>query len=189
MGAKDTVKESMLEKLKRAGFNWLGIGVESASERVRDDVQKGFGQEQVYKTLEAVRSAGINVGANYIFGLPEDDLETMQQTLDLALELNTEWVNFYCTMAYPGSPLYHLALKEKWPLPGHWSGYSQHSVDSLPLPTKHLPACEVLRFRDRAFQSYFNNPNYLEMIQRKFGPDTVEHIREMASHNLERRYA
>jgi radical SAM superfamily enzyme YgiQ (UPF0313 family) len=184
----DTVKEKMLEKLKRAGFNWLGIGVESANERVRDDVQKGFGQEQVYKTLEAVRSAGINVGANYIFGLPEDDLDTMQQTLDLAMELNTEWVNFYCTMAYPGSPLYHLALKEKWPLPDHWSGYSQHSVDSLPLPTKHLSAAEVLRFRDRAFQIYFNNPTYLEMIQRKFGPDTVEHIREMASHNLERRY-
>ena len=185
----DTVKEKMLDKLKRAGFNWLAFGIEAASERVRDDVQKGFGQEQVYKTLEAVRSAGICVGANYIFGLPEDDRETMQATLDLALELNTEWANFYCTMAYPGSPLYHLALKEKWPLPEHWSGYSQHSVDSLPLPTKHLSVGEVLRFRDHAFQVYFNSPRFLEMIHQKFGPDTVKHIQAMSTHKLERQHA
>ena len=184
----DTVKDGMVDKLKRAGFNWLAFGIEAASERVRDDVDKGFGQEEIFKTIEMVRAAGINVGANYIFGLPEDDYETMQVTLDMALELNTEWANFYCTMAYPGSPLYNVALREDWPLPESWSGYSQHSVDSLPLPTKYLPAKDVLRFRDRAFQVYFNSPRYLEMVQRKFGPDTVHHIREMSAHKIVRRF-
>ena len=69
-------------------------------------------------------------------GLPEDDLETMQATLDMAMELNCEFGNFYSAMAYPGSPLYALALRNGWPLPEKWSGYSQHSVDALPLPTK-----------------------------------------------------
>jgi radical SAM superfamily enzyme YgiQ (UPF0313 family) len=183
----DTVKEGMVDKLKKAGFTWLGIGIESANERVRDDVQKGFDQEDVYKTIESVRAAGINVGANYIFGLPEDDLESMQATLDLAVELNTEWANFYCTMAYPGAQLYQTALKEGWRLPESWSGYSQHAVDALPLPTRYLSAAEVLRFRDQAFQVYFNGPRYLDMINRKFGPETVQHIREMASHKLVRK--
>jgi len=128
----DTVKEEMLDKLKRAGFNWLAFGIEAASERVRDDVDKGFGQEEIFRTLDKVRAAGINVIANYIFGLPEDNLESMQSTLDLALELNCEFANFYSAMAYPGSHLYSLALKEGWPLPEKWSGYSQHAVDTLP---------------------------------------------------------
>jgi radical SAM superfamily enzyme YgiQ (UPF0313 family) len=182
----DTVKEGMIEKLKRAGFNWLCLGIESASERVRDDVQKGYAQDEVYKTVETVRAAGINVLANFIFGLPEDDLNSMQQTLDMALELNCEFANFYSSMAYPGSQLYNLAVKEAWPLPEKWSGYSQHSVDTLPLPTKYLSGSEVLRFRDHAWQVYFNSPRYLDMITRKFGPDTAQHIREMASHKLER---
>jgi len=185
----DTVKDGMLEKLKRAGFNWLAFGIEAASERVRDNVQKGFGQEEIYKTIEAVRKAGINVIGNYIFGLPEDDLDTMQETLNMALELNCEFANFYSAMAYPGSQLYNIALQEGWPLPEKWSGYSQHSVDSLPLPTKYLSAAEVLRFRDHAFHVYFNNPKYLEMITRKFGAETTQHIEEMASHKLLRRYA
>jgi len=183
----DTVRDEMVEKLKRAGVNWLAFGIEAASARVRDDVAKGFAQDDIFTTLDRVRAAGINIGANYIFGLPEDDHATMQATLDLALELNTEYANFYCTMAYPGSRLYATALQEGWPLPEKWSGYSQHSVDALPLPTKYLSSGEVLRFRDHAFQVYFNSPAYLEMIRRKFGSETVQHIREMAAHKLTRK--
>ncbi|MDP6632775.1 MAG: radical SAM protein, partial [Dehalococcoidales bacterium] len=184
----DTVKDNMLEKLKEAGFNWLAFGIEAANERVRDDVDKSFSQDKIIRTIEKVRAAGINVIANYIFGLPEDDMERMQATLDLALELNCEFVNFYSAMAYPGSQLYHNAFKEGWSLPSRWSAYSQHAVDTLPLPTRYLSGAEVLRFRDYAFQVYFNSARYLDMVTQKFGPETAQHIREMASHNLERQY-
>ena len=183
----DTIRsDETVEKLKQAGFNWLCFGIESASERVLNDVQKGIDQADVYKTVEKVRQAGIYVIANYIFGLPEDDPETMQATLDQAMELNCEFANFYCGMAYPGSQLYNVAVEQGWPLPKSWSGYSQHSADSLPLPTKYLSGADVLRFRDKAFQAYFANPRFLDMIGRKFGPETVQHIREMASHQLVR---
>jgi len=186
----DTVRgEGTVEKLKRAGFNWLTFGIEAASERVRNDVDKAFSQEEIFKTLERIRAGGINALGNYIFGLPEDDLDTMQQTLDLAGELNCEFANFYSAMAYPGSQLYNIALKNGWPLPAAWSGYSQHSVDTLPLPTKYLSGVEVLRFRDDAFQAYFINPRYLSMVEKKFGPETVAHIREMTSYTLQRPYS
>jgi radical SAM superfamily enzyme YgiQ (UPF0313 family) len=183
----DTVKDGMLEKLKRAGFNWLAFGIEAASDRVRDDVDKGFDQEEIFRTLEKVRGTDINVIANYIFGLPEDDLESMQSTLNLALELNCEFANFYSAMAYPGSQLYNLAMKEGWPLPEKWSGYSQHAVDTLPLPTKYLSGAEVLRFRDEAFQVYYSSRKYLDVIKRKFGLATENALREMASHKLKRK--
>ncbi len=112
----------------------------------------------------------------------------MQATLDLALELNCEFANFYSAMAYPGSQLYNLAMKRGWPLPESWRGYSQHAVDTLPLPTKFLRASEVLRFRDEAFQVYFNSSNYLDMICRKFGTGTLNDVTEMASHKLERKH-
>jgi anaerobic magnesium-protoporphyrin IX monomethyl ester cyclase len=185
----DTVREGMAKKLARAGVRWLAFGIEAASERVRDDVEKGFDQRDIAKTIGEVRAAGINVIGNFIFGLPEDDLSSMQATLDLALDLNCEFANFYVAMAYPGSQLYNDAVRKNWPLPETWSGYSQHAVDTLPLPTKYLSAGEVLRFRDHAFQAYFKNPNYLNMISNKFGPQTSLHIREMGAHRLERRYA
>lgn len=183
----DTLRKGMAEKLKRAGFNWLAFGIEAASRRVRDDARKGFRQDRIFRAINEVRAAGINVIGNFIFGLPEDDLDTMQQTLDLALELNCEFVNFYCAMAYPGSKLYDLAVENGWPLPESWSGFSQYSFDTTPLPTKYLSPAEVLNFRDRAFHIYFSNERYLDMINNKFGPETVSHIKEMASHRLERK--
>ena len=184
----DTVKDGMIEKLKKAGVNWLAFGIEAASERVRDDVQKGFDLEDVADVIQKVQSEDINVIGNYIFGLPEDDHETMKATLDMALTLNCEFANFYSAMAYPGSSLYNTALKEKWALPEKWSGYSQHAIDTLPLPTRHLSASEVLKFRDEAFQTYFNHPKYLDMAQKKFGAETVQHLKEMSAHKLERKY-
>ncbi|MEM8639618.1 MAG: radical SAM protein [Cyanobacteria bacterium P01_G01_bin.54] len=183
----DTVQDQMLDKLKRAGVNWLALGIEAASDRVRDNVQKGIGQIDIYQTVQKIRAAGINVIGNYIFGLPEDDFESMQATLDLAIELNCEFANFYSTMAYPGSQLYHFALKEGWELPNSWTGYSQHAVDTMPLRTRYLTAAQVLAFRDQAFQTYFNHPRYLQMIDEKFGRGTIQHIKEMAEHKLERK--
>ena len=190
----DTIRDEFLEKLKKAGFNWLGIGIESASKHVRDGVEKGrFGEREIVATIKRTRDHGIYVGANYIFGLPDDTLDTMRETLDLALELNTEWANFYCAMAYPGSPLYTMAQERGWPTPDTpggpgWIGYSQHAYDSMPLPTDTLSYEAVLDFRDRAFEEYFTNPAYLSMIRRTFGAETADHVSNMTQHTLPRRH-
>ena len=47
-----------------------------------------------------------------------------------------------------------------------------------------LSGAEVLRFRDQAFQLYFNSPRYLEMVNRKFGADTVHEFKGMNSTDL-----
>ena len=73
------------------------------------------------------------------------------------------------------------------PLPETWSGYSQHSEDTLPLPTKHLTAAQVLKFRDEAFHTYFTDPRYLNMVEQKFGPETVNHVRDMTRVKLQRK--
>jgi radical SAM superfamily enzyme YgiQ (UPF0313 family) len=182
----DTIKDGMLDKLKAAGFHWLAFGIEAGADRVRADVDKAIDQDELYKVIRRVRNAGINVIGNYIFGLPEDNLDTMQATLDLAMDLNCEFANFYSAMAYPGSPLYAMAVRQGVPLPAAWTGYSQHSRDCLPLATHYLPAREVLRFRDEAFIRYYTDPHYLNMIQRRFGPETVAQIRQMTEYTLER---
>lgn len=190
----DTVQDRFLEKLKRAGFNWLALGIESGSKHVRDGADKSFGKKNIAEVVRKIRDHGIRVVANYIFGLPDDTRETMRETLDLALELNAEWANFYCAMAYPGSPLHRMARENGVALPEDpggpgWIGYSQHAYETFPLPTDTLAGGEVLRFRDAAFDAYFGNPAYLEMLDRTFGPAAVEHVREMARHRLKRQYA
>ncbi len=183
----DTVKPHMLEKLRKAGFRWLALGIESGSKHVRDGAQKALRHEDIISIVRQIQAAGISVIGNFIFGLPDDDVATMRETLELAQELNCEFANFYSAMAYPGSQLYHQAVTNGWALPENWSGFSQHSYDCQPLPTEKVSAAEVLRFRDEAFHAYFAHPRYLDMVTQRFGWDTRHHIEEMATHRLRRK--
>ncbi len=186
----DTVKPETLETLKKAGINWLALGIESGSKFVRDGVKKGrFGGEDISEIVKRIQGAGINVIGNYIFGLPDDDFKTMTETLDLAIELNCEMSNFYSAMAYPGSQLYTIAQEKGWELPNSWLGYSQHSREALPLRTEHLTSGQVLGFRDYAFDRYFRGPKYLDLVKAKFGLETFDHIRGMTNHKLVRDFA
>ena len=182
----DTVRPELLAKMRRAGIRWLAVGIESAVDRVLEDSRKGHSGVEARAVIAAIRAAGIHVIGNFIFGLPEDDLGTMRETLDLALDLKCEFANFSCAMAYPGSELHDAAIREGLPLPASWSGYSQYAEDALPLPTKYVSGATVLTFRDQAFQRYFRNPGYLDHVTRTFGAKVADSIREMASHTLRR---
>lgn len=182
----DTVREDRLKLLRSAGIRWLALGIESGSAHVRDGAEKSLDAQDILDIVQSIKNAGIYVIGNYIFGLPDDDPTSMQQTLDLAKDLNCEFANFYSAMAYPGSPLYNMAVENGWALPERWSGFSQHSVDCLPLPTEKLTAAEVLAFRDSAFHDYFEDSKYLDMVSRMFGAETRRHIEEMTRTRLRR---
>jgi len=184
----DTVRKQYLEKFLKAGIGWLALGVEAANQNIRREVSKGSFQEvNIRDVIGTVRESGLNVIANYIFGFPDDTIPTMQQTLDLALELNTEMANMYPCQALPGSPLYRTASANGWRLPDDYAGYAFLSYESQPLPTKHLSAAEVLRFRDQAWRTYFTNPQYLSLVEQKFGIQQRQNVEEMAKIQLKRK--
>ena len=183
----DSVKDDFLEKLKKAGVNWLCLGIEAANSSVRDGADKAFSDEAILDTCRRIQSHGIYIIANYIFGLPEDTQARMQQTLDLALEINAEFANFYSAMAYPGSPLYKMAVDQRLELPEKWHHYSQHGYETKPLRNNHLTAAEILAFRDRAWATYFTHEPYLAMVERKFGKSVTDHLARMRAIPLRRK--
>ena len=183
----DTCKPEYLDKMKAAGINWIGLGIENPTESIRERIDKNsFRQTNVVEIINRIRGAGINVGGNYIFGLPGDTKESMQATLDFMLDNPTEMVNLYCAMAYPGSRLYDEAKAAEKRLPKSPEGYSQYSYQCLPLANDNLTSKEILQFRDKAFQIYHNNKNYLTMIEEKFGSLARQNIENTTKIPLER---
>jgi radical SAM superfamily enzyme YgiQ (UPF0313 family) len=184
----DTVRREALDLFKRAGVNWLALGVEAGNQLVRQEVSKGsFKEVNIRDVCKAISDADINIISNYIFGFPEDTKETMQETLNLALELNTEMANMYPCQALPGSPIHYTAMRNGWSLPDSYEGYAFLSYESQPLPTKYLSSAEVLKFRDDAWQKYFTNPAYLSLVERRFGPQEKKNVEDMAGIQLKRR--
>jgi radical SAM superfamily enzyme YgiQ (UPF0313 family) len=184
----DTVRRQYLDLFREAGVKWLGLGVEAANQSIRREVSKGsFEEVNIREVITSIQEAGINVGANFIFGFPDDTQETMQQTLNLALELCTEFANFYPCQALPGSPLYYTAKAHNWPLPDSYGGYAFLSYDSQPLPTRHLTAAEVIRFRDEAWHTYFSHEPYLALLEKRFGLQQRLNVENLSKIRLKRK--
>jgi radical SAM superfamily enzyme YgiQ (UPF0313 family) len=174
------MNDEILKIMRKAGIRWLAFGVESGSDKIRKDVLKGnFTKNKIKEVIKMTKDNDICVIGNFMFGFWEDNKDTMQETLDLAIELNCEYVNMYCLTAFPETKFYDELIAKGVSLPTSWEQYAQVSEQFKSLSTKYLKAKEVLSFRDRAFQTFFRNYKYLKMIEEKFGNKVIEHIDKM----------
>ena len=184
----DTCKPKYLDKLAKAGVKWLGLGIENPNNELRKEIHKeGFQDVKVLDLINNIRDAGINVGGNYIFGLPYDTKESMEATLQFAMENPTEMANFYSAMAYPGSPLYNQARIFGQELPTTYSGFSQHSYDTLNLGNNNLSSAEILAFRDKAWDTYHSSEKYLNLLENKFGQKARDELDSTKKIKLKRK--
>ncbi|MBT7610056.1 MAG: radical SAM protein [Bacteriovoracaceae bacterium] len=184
----DTITQELAEFLYKAGIKWICLGIETTNLNSLSMVNKSTEKNTYKKSITYLKNNNINIIGNFIFGLPDDDITSMTETLNEAIDLEFDFVNFYSAMAYPGSKLYQQAIELEQPLPDTWNGFSQHSFDCLPLSTKHISGKEVLRFRDQAFHHFFESQKYLQYIEKKFGENTKNHIINMAQKKLKRKY-
>mgnify|MGYP001446610259 CR=1 FL=1 len=185
----DTIRRpGILSLVRKAGIKWLCLGIESADKKVRLEVSKGkFEDVDIEKVVKSVHDADIEIMANYIFGLPGDDRDSIQKTLDLSLELCTVGWNAYAAMALPGSQLYKNAIIKGHKLPEDYAGYSFHAYNTQPLPTQYLKPEEILKFRDEAYTKYHTYPPFLEKIEKKYGKIARENIEKMTKVKLKRK--
>ena len=59
----------MLEIFKKAGVNWIALGIEAGNQIVRQEVSKGsFKEINIREVCKSIQDSDINIISNYIFG-------------------------------------------------------------------------------------------------------------------------
>ena len=184
----DTIRVEYLSEFKRAGINWLCVGIEAGDDGVRSDVFKGkFRSDLVRENVAKIQEAGIKVLANFIVGLPTDDEDTIKRTFDMAINLNAEYSNFYPCMSLPGTELYINSLSSGAPLPDSYTGYGFLSYDCVPMPTAKLSSEQVLRLRDEGVRQYMHDPRYEKKFLATFGEKAFGTLRSLRGVKIRRR--
>ena len=99
-------------KLRRSGCWMLAMGIESASDDIRQDMLKKLDRQKIHTAFVNLRSVGIKSFAFFIYGYPGDTVDSMEQTTRYALELDPDFANFYPAVPYPGTDLYEKVKRE-----------------------------------------------------------------------------
>jgi radical SAM superfamily enzyme YgiQ (UPF0313 family) len=105
----------LLPAMRAAGFRWLGITAESASDPVLESLQKGFDVARVRAVAEDVERAGMGVLWIFLVGGPGETRETLEDTLRFAAWRLGRGDAVYLTVGlriYPGTTLHRIALGE-----------------------------------------------------------------------------
>lgn len=102
----------LLRTMKRAGCFLLKVGVESGNEQVLKNMRKGTKLESIRAGIRAMKDEGFHVHGTFVFGMPGETHETIQETIEFAKELDPTTVQFSTAVPYPGTE-FHAYLEEK----------------------------------------------------------------------------
>lgn len=143
----ETVNEKLLNTLAAAGCQQITYGVESGSERVRRQIMHRPVTNQRFRDVfRWTREAGIQITANYMLGLPGETAEDLQQTLDLATELDVLDFSYFVFYPYPGTHLFQVCRERRYLPDDYLELPANHRQSILDLPD--LSKDEIARFYD-----------------------------------------
>jgi radical SAM superfamily enzyme YgiQ (UPF0313 family) len=82
--------------------------------------------------VKICKKLGIKTHATYIFGLPGENRERANKTIDFALSLGTDTAQFSIATPYPGTRFYDMAKQNKWLLTDDWESFGSSVVIQYP---------------------------------------------------------
>lgn len=113
----------LLVKMKRAGLKRTAFGVETGDERMIVKIDKHIDHDTIRRAFKNAKAAGIETIGFFIIGLPGDTRESMQRTIDFAIEVDPMIANFSMMTPYPGTVVYEQVKQGGRFLVHDWEDY------------------------------------------------------------------
>jgi radical SAM superfamily enzyme YgiQ (UPF0313 family) len=154
----DTVDREVLEAMKAANCGYILYGVESGSPLMLKKIKKGIKLDKVREAFDLTKEVGIKTQAFFLFGMPGETQETIQETIDFAKTLNASSTQFAVAIPHPGTSVYEQCKANGWLTSEDWAEYT---AESSLIETPWLTADEVEEARIRAYREYYYRPSYV----------------------------
>ena len=111
-GRVNLVDEELLRLSKESGCVSIGYGIESGSQKILDNMNKGVTVEQARRAIELTRKAGLGIGAPFMFGYVGENRDTIAETVNFIKEMKLRTAVLFFSTPYPGTDLYDWARKD-----------------------------------------------------------------------------
>lgn len=127
----DLLDEELLHLMKKAGCDYISIGIESGSERILKLIEKNITVQQIRKAAGMLKQSGIPFEAFFMVGFPDETAEDIEDTFSLMKQMEGASVCFSIFTPYPGSSQFD-AAKRYGLIPDkvNWSDYSHQSSEN-----------------------------------------------------------
>lgn len=153
--------ETML-KLKAAGCRELCVGFESGDQDVLNSMKKGIKLNRMFQFMKDARKAGIFIHGCFMVGFPGETLVSVKKTIELAIRLNPDTVQFYPMMVYPGTEAYEDYKRRGWITARDYKQWlTPEGLHNCVIRNETLTSPELVRLCDLGRRRFYLRPRYM----------------------------
>jgi len=150
----------LFQLMKAAGCLRVGFGVENGDENMlRNVIRKGQTVDMVREAFANAKAAGLQTMGFFIFGMPGDNEETMEKTIQLALELDPKLANFLLAAPFPGTAMYDMIQQGGEVFADKWSDFAIHEQKArFTMHENYDPDLVIRKWREAYRRFYLYRP-------------------------------
>ena len=161
--AKANVPRETLKKLKDGGLRLLLVGYESGNQQILHNIKKGLRVEVAKQFTADCHKLGIVIHGTFILGLPGETLETIEETIEYAKEINPHTIQVSLAAPYPGTFLYKQAVDNNW-FDGSDHLLTDGGTQIAQLSYPHLPASVIFDKVEEFYKRFYFRPSKIWSI-------------------------
>ena len=161
--AKANVPYNVLKEMKAGGCRVLLVGYESGNQQILHNIKKGLRTDVARQFTKDAHSLGLTIHGTFILGLPGETLETIEETINYAKEINPHTIQVSLAAPYPGTFLYKQATENGW-FDNSNSLLDDDGNQIAQLSYPHLHATVIFDKVEEFYRRYYFRPSKIAEI-------------------------
>ncbi|MDP3026552.1 MAG: radical SAM protein [Nanoarchaeota archaeon] len=125
------VDREFFDKCIKAGCYKVAFGFESGNDKILKSINKGTSTQQARNAVRWAKEAGMETSGFFMLGLPEDTIETMEQTIKFACSLGLDYAKATILVPLPSTPIFEEFEKKGLLVTKDWNKYNFHTASKV----------------------------------------------------------
>lgn len=125
----NSMSSRLIDKIEESGCVEISVGVESASQKILNMIDKEIKIKDIYSANEKLAGRRFAVKYTMIIGFPGESIKDVEETVKLAVELQRKnknaWAPFSIFAPFPGTPMFQKAVEYGFKAPESLEGWDK----------------------------------------------------------------
>jgi anaerobic magnesium-protoporphyrin IX monomethyl ester cyclase len=170
------LKFETMQWMKKAGCVLVTVGYESADGQILKNIDKRITPEMILEFSRNTKKAGLLVHGCFMAGNRGETRISLEKSLQMALKMMDDTMQFFPLMVYPGTKDYDWAKKEGLLTIRDYSDYvTENGCHNSTIKMHDMTADEIRQWCDYARRKYYLRPKYIgyKLLQQLMHPSEI----------------
>ena len=169
------IEPDLMREMHEAGLRKIGIGMESATERIREEVyDKGVSLEAVRHTVVTARDVGVQTLLFLMLGAPDETRQEMLRTIEVATSLPASEASFSLFVPIPGTTIHGQMVQAGIQMSEDYTDYDYYAKQPFTGPISRR---ELRLIQRVAYLRFYSHPYRWRSVARN--ASTLNGLRSM----------